>query len=185
MLWTVSLPRTRGRSSWPDRRRLLPAAPVCAACGALLVEQLPVCFSCGLVMAALEPGRHSVFVVGPGRVADKLDASLRQALVDWLRGSPALALDPEPMISKVPRLPFLLVSEIDADSAQALAQALRGLGLVVEVRQGGAFALQEMRKKAWKLSGRAAAVVGTSMIGILQGLRPVAHRPPWPLRWRC
>jgi hypothetical protein len=140
-----------------------PASPEasCTDCGAPLLAAVAICFGCGRPTFALARGRFSLFVVGPGQVAEKLDASLRQVLVDWLLSHPQLGLAPDPLARRVPRLPFLIASGIGADSAHRLAEALRGLGLRAEVRQGGALSLPDMRRKAWKLSGRAAAIVAS------------------------
>jgi hypothetical protein len=144
------------------------AHSTCTRCGAPLVEAVGVCFHCGLPTAGLDPGGFSLLVVGPGRVAEKLDAKLRQALVDWLLWHPQLGLAPEPLASKVPRLPFLLTSGISEETALLLAESLRGIGLVAEVCKGGPMAHPAMRSKMWKLSGRVAAVAGGGVGGAIQ-----------------
>ncbi len=133
----------------------------CAACGAPAVDGVAVCFGCGLAQAGIEPGGHTVFVVGPGEPADKLDSALRERLLDWLRASPALGLDPTTVTKQVPRLPFVLVSGVSARTGQTLVDTLRGLGLEAAAVTGGRFALPAMRKKAWRLGGRT-VLIGTS-----------------------
>jgi hypothetical protein len=130
----------------------------CTRCGAPVVEEVGICFHCGVPTAGLDPGRFCLLVVGPGRVAEKLDARFRQALVDWLLWHPQLGLAPEPLASKVPRLPFLLTSGISEETALLLAESLRGIGLVAEVCKGGPMAHPAMRSKMWKISGRVVAV---------------------------
>jgi hypothetical protein len=144
------------------------AQAICARCGAPLLTAVAVCFGCGQATAALDPGEFSLFVVGPGRVAEKLDASLRQTLVDWLFLHPQLGLSPQPLGQTLPRLPFLLVSDVSEETGHALADALAGMGIRAEIRPGGPLALPEMRSKAWKLSGRAAAIAACFSGGVLQ-----------------
>ncbi len=141
-------------------------ASACTSCGAPLVEGVFACFGCGRQLATVGRGQHTIFVLGPGQVAERLDAGLRSQLVDWLLGNPALGLDPEPLLKKSPRLPFRLLGGVDAESAEGLARSLRSLGLQVEVRRGGALALPQMRHKVRKMMGRAAAVAGGSLAGL-------------------
>ena len=146
----------------------------CTGCGAALVEEVAVCFRCGLATTGLDRGKFSLHVVGPGRIAEKLDASLRQALVDWLLWHPQLGLAPEPLATKIPRLPFLVASRISEETAQLLAESLRGIGLHAVVFRGGALALPAMRDKIWKLSGRVAAVTAGFAGG---GFQILKHLP--------
>lgn len=142
---------------------LLPARPAalaparggtCAACGRPLVAGVHACFDCGADQPTLTSGRMSVFVVGPGAVAEKLASGARQRLLAWLRANPSLGLDPEPLARRVPRLPFVLATGVSEASARALAGSVEALGLTCDVRRGGRFALASMRSKAWRLSGR-------------------------------
>jgi hypothetical protein len=142
--------------------------PACTRCGAPLVEEVGICFQCGVPTAGLDPGCFSLLIVGPGRVAEKLDARVRQTLVDWLLWHPQLGLAPEPLASKVPRLPFLLTSGISEATALLLAESLRGIGLEAEVCRGGPMAHPAMRSKMWKLSGRVAAVAASGGGGTFQ-----------------
>ena len=149
-------------------------AALCTGCGAPLLAAIGVCFGCGVPTACIEPGKHSLLVVGPGGVAEKLDASLRQALVDWLVRRPQLGLSPQPLARKVPRLPFLVVSGISEPSAQKLAESLRGIGLEPQVCKGGPMALASMRSKTMKLSGRTAGILGCFTSG---AVHLVKHLP--------
>src|SRR5262249_14353613 len=56
----------------------------CVACGAIGPALVAVCFSCGTQQLSISEGPATVFVTGPGGVADKLDAALRQRLIGWL-----------------------------------------------------------------------------------------------------
>ncbi len=144
----------------------LESSGVCAACGERLVTGVPVCFGCGLAQAGLDRGRFSLFVIGPGRVTNKIDAAQRQRLLDWLRDNPSLGLDPAPLAKRVPRLPFLLATGVSEASARQLSVSLERLGFECAVRKGSRFALPEMRTKAWRLGGRVAAIVVGSSIGV-------------------
>jgi len=109
------------------------------------------------------PGPATVFVTGPGGVADKLDAALRQKLVTWLAANPALGLAAPALAKEVPRLPFVLIAGVDDASARALVGAMRGLGLEADWRLGGPLALREIRTKGWTLARRVALIGVTSV----------------------
>jgi len=145
----------------------------CAVCSDPLVVGVPVCFGCGLEQPTLDPGANSVFVVGPGAVAAKIDSNLRQALLDWLRANPSIGLDPEPLEARVPRLPFVLVTGVSEASAQRLVRSLESLGFECKIQGGGRFALKDMRRKAWKLGGRVAAIVAGSTAGVWHAVNPI------------
>ena len=134
----------------------------CAACGEPLIAGVGVCFGCGFEPPSLMSGGYSVFVVGPGEVAAKIDTKLRQVLLDWLRANPSLGLDPTPLTTRVPRLPFALVTGVAEASATSLSRSLQSLGFICEIHRGGRFALRAVRKKAWKLGGRITAIVAGS-----------------------
>jgi hypothetical protein len=151
------------------------AAGICARCDAPLVAAVPVCFSCGVAQPRLEPGRHTVFVTGPGELASKLDPALRARLTGWLRANPSLGLEPGPLARRLPRLPFPLVTRVSESTADALVAALASLGLEGCAVRGGRFAHRPLRLKAWKLSGRIAAIVGTS--GLIFANRLIATVP--------
>ncbi|MEM9493482.1 MAG: hypothetical protein AAGC55_30315, partial [Myxococcota bacterium] len=140
------------------RRGAVEQVGQCAECGAPRVAGLAVCFACGRPQIRLESGDHALFVVGPGKLAHKLSSEPRQRLLDWLRKNPALGLDPEPLAQRVPRLPFPLTTGISESSARDLARALGTLDIAAEVVRGGRYALPAVRKKAWVLSGRVAAI---------------------------
>ena len=140
---------------------VLPAAARrCATCGASGPAMVAVCFTCGA--AQLEPteGPVSVFVTGPGEHAHKLDTKLRQRLLGWISKNPALGLDASLLAKEVPRMPFALVTGIDAAAASALVIAMHGIGLEAQAVTGGRFALPAMRKKGWTLAKRVAAIGG-------------------------
>jgi len=143
------------------------AAPrsACARCGAPRVREVPICFSCRAPQTVVEPGDHTVFVVGPGRFTHKLDARLRQRLLEWLRASPELGLAPGKLEHEVPRVPFVLIAGISPDAARGLGDALTGLGLEVDVRRGGRFALPEIKQKGRTMGGRYASVALVGLAG--------------------
>lgn len=135
----------------------------CTACGAVGPAVVPVCFACGAPRLQLASGPATVFVTGPGGIAEKLDAALRQHLIAWLAANPALGLAAPRLAKEVPRLPFVLVAGVDEGSARALVAAMRGLGLEAEWRLGGRLALREIRAKGWTLARRVALIGATSV----------------------
>jgi len=145
----------------------------CAVCGDPLVTSIPVCFGCGAEQPVLDPGPMSVFVVGPGAVAAKIDSNLRQSLLEWLKANPSIGLDPEPLVERVPRLPFVLATGVSEASAQRLVRSVESLGFQCAIERGGRFALKDMRRKAWKLGGRVAAIVAGSSAGVWHAVTPI------------
>ena len=145
-------------------------AETCFACQSPLVARVPICFGCVEPLLGLEVGAYTLFVVGPGKTADKLDVTLRHALVDWLAARPNLGLDPTPLATKTPRLPFVLASGLSAKAAKRLSSSLEEIGLVCTIEAGGALSFPEMRRKTWKLSGRAAAIMLGSLCGVFHML---------------
>ncbi|HKE18964.1 MAG TPA: serine/threonine-protein kinase [Kofleriaceae bacterium] len=141
----------------------LERAGTCARCGAPLIERVPVCFACGMEQVATEAGRCTVWVTGPGKLTHKLDSGLRQKLLDWIRANPPLGLDPAALAREVPRLPFVLVAGVSEASARRLSSSVEVLGLVAEWRVGNRYALPEIRRKAWSLTGRMMAIAAASM----------------------
>jgi len=143
----------------------------CAACGEPAVLDVPVCFGCGMRQLRVEPGRFTVFVTGPGETTHKLDAALRDRLLDWLRSNPGVGLAPDARIAKArPRLPFVVASGVSERSAEVLVASLAELGLRAELLLGGRFALPTMRKKAWRLGGRILLIGATGLYWGVQGL---------------
>lgn len=150
----------------------------CHQCGWALVDGAPGCFGCGVALPRLEPGGATVFVVGPGAIGDRLDDELRGALVTFLRATPSLGLDPAPLAKKAFRVPFVLARGVSLEGAQTLAKALRGLGLEVDARAGGTFAVPGMGAKARTMGGRIALIVfGSTMAGWAQ----LATRTAWAI----
>ncbi len=142
----------------------------CASCNAPLVEGLSICLSCQATVPRLAAGDHTVFVTGPGEVAAKMDSQVRGRLVDWLRSNPTLGIDPASLEKKIPRLPFALLGNVDAEGASQLVTSLGSLGLQAKAVRGGALALPEARKKAQVLGVRTLAIVGVSMASVLGNL---------------
>lgn len=142
----------------------------CISCGRSLLDAISVCFACGLKRVTLEAGQHSLFVVGPGEIGDKLDAQLRQELLKWLRTNPSLGLGTESLETKVPRVPFVVVTKTSESSARSLANAIESLGLECTVQRGGAYRLPAIRKKGWLLSGRLLAIGAASCAGLYSSL---------------
>jgi hypothetical protein len=135
-----------------------PAGDACVHCGGALVAGVGVCFGCGAAPIVREPGPMTVWVTGPGDVSHKLDWGLRGRLLGWLRANAQLALDPTPLEKAVPRLPFVLATDLAPGSAERICAGLRALGLEAEAAAGGRLALAGMRSKAWRLAGRQALI---------------------------
>jgi hypothetical protein len=159
----------------------------CARCGAAGPTVVRVCFACGQPQLELSSGPMTVFITGPGEHAHKLDAALRQRLLEWISRNPALGVDARVLAKEVPRIPFALVCGVAEDSARALAPALRALGLETQALHGGRFALKEVRTKGWTLAKRIAVIGGTgtffalrqSMAGMVGGGVFVAVMSLW------
>jgi hypothetical protein len=130
----------------------------CAGCGAPVLSDVAVCFRCGLAPIVLEPGPCAVLVTGPGRVSDKLDSTRRDRLVDWLRANQSVGLDPSPLASRIPRLPFVLVTDVSSASAHSIVASLARLELAAESRHGSAMGHPLVRKHANRMAKRGLAV---------------------------
>lgn len=131
----------------------------CSACGAPLVVAVGVCIDCGQEIAHLEAGGCTVLVTGPGDPGDKLDATLRERLRQWLVDTPSLGLVPSPeLLKKIPRVPFAVTGRVSERSGRSVVRALEQLGLQATVVSGGPLALPAMRKKSRALVGRAMAI---------------------------
>ncbi|HVH99373.1 MAG TPA: serine/threonine-protein kinase, partial [Enhygromyxa sp.] len=130
----------------------------CARCGAPIVVGVRVCLECGLWRVAVEPGRWSVFVTGPGELGDKLSSTLRDRLLTWLRANPDSGLGVGTLAERIPRLPFPIVVRISEASARALAASLASLGILAEARPGGRLAHGGMLEKVFRISVRRSKV---------------------------
>ncbi|PRQ02877.1 Serine/threonine-protein kinase PknB [Enhygromyxa salina] len=142
--------------SRPRPRNLLEAAEAgrCARCGAPVIHGVRVCLECGLARVTIEPGRWTVFVVGPGAVGDKLDSVRRDSLLTWLRSNADAGLEVGNFAKQIPRLPFPLVLRVSESSAHALAQSLAQLGIHAEPRHGGRLAHGQMAEKMVRIGAR-------------------------------
>lgn len=156
----------------------------CARCGNPLVPAVGTCFHCGLPLIRLGSGPMTVFVVGPGRVSEKLQTKARDRLLTWVRENPSVGLDPTPLAASIPRVPFVFAAGVDEAAARALAGSLGQLGVKAELRRGGRFSHEGMLKKSALLGGRRSALVAAigfapavlhPMLGLmtLLGLTPV------------
>lgn len=132
----------------------------CAGCGAAVLREVRLCFACGLVQVALEPGALTVFVVGPGRLANKLDTSSRDRLLQWLRANAAVGFDPTNLERRIPRLPFALVSGVNETSAHTLLASLEHLGLRGESHRGERYTHRGLLRNAMRQTGRRLTIVG-------------------------
>ncbi|MEX1362569.1 MAG: hypothetical protein AB1Z98_05545, partial [Nannocystaceae bacterium] len=141
----------------------------CVSCGAPLVVALGVCTDCGHDIAHVEPGDRTVLVTGPGEPGDKLDATLRERLRQWLHDNPSLGLSPrDSLVKKIPRVPFVIVTKVSEGSGRSLAKALHELGMETEVVKGGPLAHAGMRTKSRTLLGRASLIVLSCSGGLWQ-----------------
>ncbi len=145
---------------------VLTAAGRCVRCQAPLVEGLRLCLSCRMAVPRIEAGDHTVFVTGPGEVADKMDSQLRADLVAWLRDNPTLGVDATGLERAIPRLPFALLSGLDPAAAQGLVESLQALGLQAETAKGGPLALPGVRKKSRVMAARVFTIVIGSTVAM-------------------
>jgi len=134
----------------------------CHGCDEPLMPGLGLCLACGEATVTLGRGRHTVLVLGPGEVGDKLDTDLRDRLCAWIRANPGLGLDAAPLAKRIPRLPFSLCARVDRGGAEAVVAALARLGLTASARQGSALREPAMRKKARTMTLRVMAIVVAS-----------------------
>ncbi|MBZ5709881.1 serine/threonine-protein kinase [Nannocystis pusilla] len=141
--------------------------PPCAGCGQPRPAALAVCLHCGLPAARAEPGPFTVLVAGPGEPGDQLDVTLREALRRWVAGNPGLLVTPGLLDKKLPRVPFTLLRGVSEATARTVGEALRQLGVEVEVVRGGPLKSAKMRKKARALVGRSLAVALASSAGVM------------------
>jgi len=126
-----------------------------------------VCAECDQPLAHLVAGRYTVLVVGPGEPGDKLDAALRERLRRWLHDNPSVGLSATPGLDKrIPRVPFPVTGRVSQPSGQSIARVLEGLGLEVQVIEGGPMSSPLMRKKAKTLTGRAAIIAMSASTGL-------------------
>lgn len=134
------------------------AAGRCARCGAPVIHGVRVCLECGLLRVTIEPGKWTVFVVGPGSVGDKLDSVRRDSLLTWLRANPDAGLEIGTFAEQIPRLPFPLVLRVSEQSAGALTESLAQLGIHAESRQGGRLSHGQMVEKMARIGARRSKV---------------------------
>ncbi|MFY0540761.1 protein kinase domain-containing protein [Nannocystis pusilla] len=141
--------------------------PQCAGCGQPRPAALAVCLHCGLRAARAESGPYTVLVAGPGEPGDQLDVALREALRRWVAGNPGLRVTPGLLDKRIPRVPFTLLRGVSEATARAVGEALRQIGVEVEVVHGGPLKSPAMRKKARALVGRSLAVAVASSVGVM------------------
>lgn len=139
----------------------------CADCRGALLPGLAICLACGMSVVVLRDGKSTVYVTGPGKVGEKLDAALRDRLHAWLRDNPAMGLVPAAIDKRIPRLPFVLVSKVAPDAAATLVQALQTLGLTAQAMEGNAWALPAIRNKTQSIAGRALAIASMSLVSMV------------------
>ena len=132
----------------------------CASCGAEVLAELRVCFRCGMVQLLVEPGPHSVFVVGPGKLSHKFSTELRDKLVRWVRANAAAGLDAGDLERRIPRLAFPLAVGLSSTSAQTLVDSMRHLGILVETTPGGASSHPHAKRAAAALLRRGMTLAG-------------------------
>lgn len=166
---STALVPTAGSLVRTPPRDLLQAASAgrCARCGEPVVRGVRVCLACGLLRVRIEPGRWTVFVVGPGLVGDKFDSTRRDALLTWLRANPDSGLDLGQFAERIPRLPFPLVLRLSRASAEAMVESLAGLGIIAQARRGGRLAHQQMMEKVFRIGARRSKVALFALLMML------------------
>ncbi len=144
----------------------------CAGCGAEVLQEVRLCFVCGLPQVVVEPGPMSVFVVGPGRLSNKLDSERRRRLLQWLEANAAVGLDPTPLRRRIPRIPFPLITGVSEESARTLMASLERLDVHAEFRRGGRFAHEGLLRNGLRLTGRKLTLVG-AVLGVPALIHPI------------
>ena len=158
----------------PTRRR------ICPTCGGWLVAQAAICADCGAQALRLEwqPGGIDVLVEGPGKVADKIDAATNVSLyriLDELAEEAA----PKGEGRKAPRVPFYVARGVSEQSAGALVERLRALGLQAGAAPPSVVAAKKMREKAGNVIMRYVLLCGG--LTAMQVLRPLQDTFGWPI----
>lgn len=157
-----SIEAIRGGASQAALATISRQGPSCANCGQELIAGMRSCLYCGTPLLVRGEGDFGVLITGPGEVGDMIDAQLRDELLLWLEGNPFLRLDPGRLAKKIPRLPFVLASKMDAESAGAIVAALEARGFAAKVIRGGPLANADVRKKTLMLTGRYLVAAATS-----------------------
>jgi hypothetical protein len=151
---------------------------VCRHCGGAVVVLARTCVDCGQSSLRVQTERRgrAVLVTGPGDAADKLDGRSHVALVKVLEELPAGTRGLDDLREQPPRLPFYVATDLDHDSASALAGRLGEVGFVARVVPRASLRPREVRAKAWRMARRYVGVtLGISFavapqIGRLTGL---------------
>lgn len=130
----------------------------CARCDAVIFREARVCFRCGLVQAVFEEGDCSVFVTGPGKLSHKLDTMLRDRLLRWLEANAAVGISPGRLATKIPRVPFLLISRVSRTCAETLRASLQHIGIEAAWERGGRLSHHGIIRNTNRQAGRTLAI---------------------------
>ena len=145
------------------------------------MEQAATCADCGARTLRLEwqRGGVDVLVEGPGKIADKIDAATNVALYRILDELPEGAT-PKGQRRKAPRVPFYVARGISEESARALVDRLRSIGLVAGAVPASVLA-PKMRDKARQYDHALPRSVRWNEHLGTQALKPLRHAWGWPI----
>ncbi|MAG13719.1 MAG: hypothetical protein CMN78_03880 [Spirochaetales bacterium] len=111
------------------------ATHLCAYCGQPIIDALPYCFSCDktetiLIAAAQRRVSCRVIVTGPGKPGDRMDPELRHRILSLVV---SVGAESSTIEKKIPRLPFVLLSDLSIESAEKVKSELAHLGVFAEI----------------------------------------------------
>ncbi|MFC1851351.1 serine/threonine protein kinase [candidate division CSSED10-310 bacterium] len=103
----------------------------CPQCRAEVLDVFPYCFACGrepLLLSQAQKGEQKwkVIVTGPGKPADKLSHEQRFQCLGLIKD---MNVDPKRLSGKIPRLPFVILDDLEKNDAHELKHRLELLGL--------------------------------------------------------
>jgi hypothetical protein len=173
---TPDTPAALARRAKPSRL----ATGTCPRCGGALFRVAQVCVDCGAASLDLRARDRgvAVLVTGPGQIGYKLGGRAHVALTKLLDELPPGTARLERLKKRPPRLPFFLFQGLEDDSARALVERLREVGVEARVERRASLATRELRKKLFKLwrGYGAGSLVLTN--GFLRVFLPAGHADP-------
>ena len=155
----------------PTRRR------TCPTCGGWLIAEAATCADCGARTLRLEwqQGGVDVLVEGPGKVANKIDAVTHVALYKILDELPEGG-GLKGQQRRAPRVPFYVARGIAEESAGALVDRLRAIGLDARIVPSSLLAPKSIRAKSRQVVLRYIVLCGGATGYNLQAIwRPLRH----------
>ncbi len=143
------IPATLARMPKPSRL----ATGTCPRCGGALFRVAQVCVDCGAASLDLRvrEGGVAILVTGPGKIGHKMGGRTHVALVKLLDELPPGTARLDRLRKKPPRLPFFLLEGLEEESAGALVERLREIGIEARLEKKASLGPREVRRKVLKL----------------------------------